>query len=514
MQVSGVLSGHFYSERPFSEVFPISSYQSEAIQKDDSLIRLEEVEPNSKHASFKSRVVGIVNRSDLTKQPDGNYLINKRLYEKFNNPHAIKNLPKGFAAQYLLPFGTGVALSEDLILTAGHNVQISSEKICVVQYELEGTQLSQTLVYEVEKYVHSQFKSDGDQENNDAEVYAKNLLAGDWAIIKLKKGLRHVSGALKVAEQITDDEYKNGAETTTLGHPLGLPLKRSLGKVEKVLNKHIVRYEAQTLRGMSGGPVFSNKTDKLIGLHIRGNIDHRFSNLGELFFAVIYPENQKIIEMGIYGTFFQSIVPIIEKVTQLSLNHAQNPAPKLKKSRNERKDRSDVGGKLPILNPSVSRISQAPQVERMDNQKLVPTTTATIKSPLMPDESPIVHHSYSKIEEPEPSCLSKCCSLVDSCFSKCCTVCYNCKEKMSDCCNYLCDKCISFVCCCGNDPCYQRVLDASCCRESRIDCVDFSAKKLCAGSFENICGINGKDNCTLCLWISCCCPGLCDVNNY
>jgi len=68
---------------------------------------LEELATKSKHASLKARVVGIVKVSDLNayKQADGNYVIDKTLIEHFDT-REIKNLPKGFEKQYILPFGT------------------------------------------------------------------------------------------------------------------------------------------------------------------------------------------------------------------------------------------------------------------------------------------------------------------------------------------------------------------------------------------------------------------------
>jgi len=71
-----------------------------------------------------------------------------------------------------------VALSEDLILSAGHNTRSAPDNIRVVQYELEGMHLPGTCVYEVEQYIHRQdFFNDNER---DPETYANNLLAGEW----------------------------------------------------------------------------------------------------------------------------------------------------------------------------------------------------------------------------------------------------------------------------------------------------------------------------------------------
>jgi hypothetical protein len=191
----------------------------------------------SKEASLKSRIIGIVNRTDLMnfQQPDGSFLIKQTLFDRFEKPHSIKNLPKGFEKQNYLPFGSGIALSEDLILTAGHNTKNSPPNIRIIQYDLNGNKLPNSCVYEVESYINRQ-DFQVEDESQDPETYANNLLLGEWTIIKLKKPLKQVKGSLSVANDRNSVDFKKGSKTFTLGHPYGIPLKKADGELDETLS--------------------------------------------------------------------------------------------------------------------------------------------------------------------------------------------------------------------------------------------------------------------------------------
>jgi len=42
--------------------------------------------------------------------------------------------------------------------------------------------------------------------------------------------LKGVKGALEVADKESDEGYQKGAATYTLGHPYGLPIKKTKGR--------------------------------------------------------------------------------------------------------------------------------------------------------------------------------------------------------------------------------------------------------------------------------------------
>lgn len=162
-----------------------------------------------------------------------------------------------WSEQPISAFCSGVLISEDQILTAGHcfNEGVTCADVVIAfNYELEsGKELSGVACKKVQHVKDS-----------------LNEQGLDYALIQLEHKVDIVPA--KSAEK----ELKAGSAIYALGYPLGAFKKKTEGQVIE-LNK-IYRTDLDLFSGNSGSPVFSAETHELVGIVSGGEDDFEESS--------------------------------------------------------------------------------------------------------------------------------------------------------------------------------------------------------------------------------------------
>lgn len=165
-----------------------------------------------------------------------------------------------YGDQNTAAFCSGSLVAPDTILTAGHCITSASSchntrfvfGFVVSQPGLTHQSFVNDDVYECSSVVHTQAPNDG----------------ADFAVVKLN---RPVVGRTPLVRSnrtvsVSDKVY-------VIGHPVGLPMKITLGgKVRKVNSSYFVA-NLDTYGGNSGSPVFNETTGDLEGVLVRGEND-------------------------------------------------------------------------------------------------------------------------------------------------------------------------------------------------------------------------------------------------
>ncbi|WP_374073676.1 serine protease [Bdellovibrio bacteriovorus] len=165
-----------------------------------------------------------------------------------------------FVKQQALGLCSGVLIAPNKVLTAGHCMQ--SKERCAGTKFMFGWNLQKSLTKTV----------------RDADVYhCKNVIEQkthrakgiDYAIVELDRDVENVT-PVKIAEEKT---LGRGEEVVSLSYPLGIPLKKDIGKVaEYSPEKNLFKVEVDTFAGSSGSPLF-NTNNELIGILSTGMED-------------------------------------------------------------------------------------------------------------------------------------------------------------------------------------------------------------------------------------------------
>ncbi len=176
-----------------------------------------------------------------------------------------------FAQQQTAPICTGFLVGEDLLLTAGHCVEIPGEDACRDYswvFELdEGKYLSHageekgaivkdSSVYECKEVVF--YKLDGEE---------------DFAIVKLDRPVDNrtpldlrLEGAVSKRDPLV-----------VIGHPLGLSQKvADNAYVRDIQEEYVFKANVDSFVGNSGSPVFNGNTGEVEGILVRGENDFVF----------------------------------------------------------------------------------------------------------------------------------------------------------------------------------------------------------------------------------------------
>ena len=107
--------------------------------------------------------------------------------------------------------------------------------------------------------------------DKDSKIYSSIRDKYDIMIIRLKEG--EVNNYLEIDENIFDnsvDDYKNES-IYILHHPNAEEAKVSFGKGIEEVNDYDIKHLCHTESGSSGGPILSQMTNKVIGIH-KGSI--------------------------------------------------------------------------------------------------------------------------------------------------------------------------------------------------------------------------------------------------
>lgn len=162
-----------------------------------------------------------------------------------------------FQNQPLLGFCTGVLISKNKVLTAGHCMDQKNrcaESFFVFGYDLKKSE-SKVIPHE--------------------EVYrCKQVLKlqnrrgqADYAVIELDRDVNAEPVVIAAAKN-----YAAGEPLLSLSYPLGLPLKKDLGRVLRDTDGAMLKMEVDTFSGSSGSPLF-NANGALVGILSTGMDD-------------------------------------------------------------------------------------------------------------------------------------------------------------------------------------------------------------------------------------------------
>jgi V8-like Glu-specific endopeptidase len=107
------------------------------------------------------------------------------------------------------------------------------------------------------------------QDVHEPTAVIQEMVEQDWAAIALKP----CGGLLPSPVEISDTVPKVNDPIYCLGHPTGLPMKVTYGKI-KMINGLVAQARIDTYSGNSGSPVFCANTHKLIGMLTAGANDY------------------------------------------------------------------------------------------------------------------------------------------------------------------------------------------------------------------------------------------------
>nr|BFD58712.1 hypothetical protein CKG001_08190 [Bdellovibrio sp. CKG001] len=162
-----------------------------------------------------------------------------------------------------LAFCSGVLMSSDVVLTAGHcfdDLHTCENTVFVRNYRKD-LPAAQMEAFECKGITHLR------------QDFSKGL---DYAVVKLTQ-MVNVGAA-----QIDSVALREGAEVYSLGYPLGSPLKKADGKIRlaKADNGMMIS-ELDVFEGNSGSPIYSKDRNKLVGILSSGENDFNESTFGE-----------------------------------------------------------------------------------------------------------------------------------------------------------------------------------------------------------------------------------------
>jgi hypothetical protein len=203
--------------------------------------------------------VALVRKSQLKTLPNGQVeLTGKPLSEQLRMCSDAL-----FSSEPLVANCSGALVGADIVLTAGHCINLNGEaqmglNDLVAVFNYRQTREGQTQfivaaedVHEFERVLYREF------------VGAFGI---DLALIKLKRASRRVP--LKFSRAVTPI----GTPLFMLGYPLGIPLKMTDGSTLLAHNapERAFRHELDAFSVNSGSPIFNAETMEIIGVHVRG----------------------------------------------------------------------------------------------------------------------------------------------------------------------------------------------------------------------------------------------------
>lgn len=163
-----------------------------------------------------------------------------------------------FADEYKLPICSGFLVGKDTLVTAGH---------CVYD---ENDCKKKTWIFGYTKDVAAKGEVPSKNVYECKELVSKGEWGEDFAVIKLD---RKVKGRtpLKMAK----NRVKVNDKVFVIGHPSGLPTKIAAGAKVVSSKVNVFKTNLDTFGGNSGSAVFLEKTNKVVGILVRGATDYK-----------------------------------------------------------------------------------------------------------------------------------------------------------------------------------------------------------------------------------------------
>jgi hypothetical protein len=175
---------------------------------------------------------------------------------------------------------TGFLVKDDIIATAGHNVNecnVTDLRVLfgykMVDSTTPVTLFSNDNIYHGVKIIH--------------RVHNPRENGADWALLKLD---RKVEG--QTAAALSKDEISLDQEVYVFGHPMGLPMKYAVGSFVSDVYETSFMANLNIYSGNSGAPVFDLHTHEVIGMVIKGE-KRDFRWTGSCWISVEYPEGKR-----------------------------------------------------------------------------------------------------------------------------------------------------------------------------------------------------------------------------
>lgn len=218
--------------------------------------RKDYYEAGSHFQRLADSTVALIRTKDLTFSAD-NVFIGGANYGQSQNLCSNERFREQNAAAYC----SGSLVGKDLVITAGHCITGTSDcadTSFVFGYALKAAgvlpqSVSSSEVYRCKSIVARELKSNG----------------ADYAVIQLDREVGNHS-PLIVRRQGT---VSIGETLTVIGHPVGLPTKITSGaRVRSLSSEHFVA-NLDTYGGNSGSAVFSDTTQEVVGILVRGEQD-------------------------------------------------------------------------------------------------------------------------------------------------------------------------------------------------------------------------------------------------
>jgi len=247
-------------------------FQSLLADPDDRKDLFEVTSPNI--MGNANCIFGMVYFNELHLQDDGNYTVR---YFPLSEKIRLCKCEK-FYDQPRLPRCSAVAVSEDILLTAGHCVECDADDNCMEEIKEKMKQFAFVRGYGI--------ACDNDMDAN----YKRILTFKEEDIFRPVEVLHRVNSAnqdfmlLRLNKKIEPNKVTNEFDLSVprkdlayymIGHPSRLPMKITTnGRWKGVQDTHTFTTTLDAFRGNSGSPVFNADDHRLSGILLGGEQDY------------------------------------------------------------------------------------------------------------------------------------------------------------------------------------------------------------------------------------------------